>query len=81
MDAKMRAAHKAKGLCCHCNEEAILGQLRCQFHLDYQRIISARRRIEWFEQKQCVRCGAKLDEDMDAGYKNCLNCREHLTSL
>ena len=81
MDAKMRAAHKAKGLCCHCPQEVVPGQLRCQFHLDYGRDDSARQRIKCFERKQCVRCNAKLHEDMDAGYKNCLNCREGLTRL
>lgn len=81
MDAKSRAVNKAKGLCVHCPSEVVPGHLRCQFHLDYGRKQSAERRIKRFEQKQCVRCSAKLHEDMDAGYKHCLNCREGLTRI
>ena len=81
MNAKSRAIHKSHGKCCHCPQEVVPGQLRCQFHLDYMKNVSIKQRIKCFERKQCVRCNAKLHEDMDAGYKNCLNCREHLTSL
>jgi hypothetical protein len=81
MDKKSRAKNLAHGKCCHCPEEVVPGQLRCLFHLNYQKNCSAKRRIKWFEQKQCVRCGAKLHDDMDAGYKHCLNCREGLNRL
>jgi len=78
---KQRAHRKrrlAKGQCRYCSKERV-SMLFCAQHLEKERLTSIRKRKRRVLSHRCLMCNIQLDEEADAGYICCINCREKIT--
>ena len=79
-----------KGLCARCSRPQLPGQRHCGYHLGKRKQHSKtrykthkekiienlkKRYYKMIEEKKCIYCGRKLEEEMDGNYKSCINCR------
>jgi hypothetical protein len=78
---KFRETHICTGLCVECFNPIAPHKRKCEACLTKQRERSLKIRNKRREEGKCVRCGCPLHVDMDAGYVNCLNCRENIGSV
>ena len=77
---KYKSNHYAIGLCVDCSKPTIAGYHRCSKHRMREAVSSSKRnpicRQRYKDSNRCPACSAPLDPDADAGYVNCINCRE-----
>jgi hypothetical protein len=76
-DKAYKDLHRLLGLCHNCSEKAILGTSRCPTHAISNHRIMANVYRKRLGENRCGRCGVPLDDDLDANFKECINCREH----
>lgn len=90
-DKKYKQKHKELGLCSNCSNPVYADYSKCLKHIisgnknskKYRNknlnICNERVReikAKYTKKNRCYRCSAPLDPDADAGFVNCINCRE-----
>jgi hypothetical protein len=88
---KYKQKHRELGLCVDCSEKVYPDHSRClvhmrsnarysakyyQDHLEHYREIHKKIKANRTRDGCCKDCSAPLDLDADAGFINCMNCRE-----
>jgi 1,4-alpha-glucan branching enzyme len=81
--SKYRKRNNSIGRCQSCPKPATNGT-RCEVH--YNKQVAMRDKYQWkaaeqqnrLDNRLCTSCGRKLIDEIDLGYKSCLNCREGL---
>jgi hypothetical protein len=76
-DKAYKDRHRLLGLCQNCSKKAILGTSYCPIHTINNDLRMANVYSVRLSEKRCGRCGMPLNDDLDAGFKECINCREH----
>ncbi len=78
---KYHTDHVKRGLCRLCQRVAVGGRIHCEYHLqvmrEHSRNNDARRREGYVLNRRCTKCSSPLDEDIDKGFRTCINCREN----
>ena len=75
---KHRDESRFNGKCSNCNRQAAPFRTKCSVCLYASKRTANRKlkRMMLIASGRCGTCGRPMDDDADAGYKNCINCRE-----
>ena len=69
--------HAHLGMCRICNRPAAPGRKKCAKHLAEYAIDDVARRIKSVAKGCCVRCFRPHINELDANFRQCLDCREN----